>query len=73
MRPLEAMESDIARISNLNERFDDVDRAGSGIAMFRYVMSISLTSGSTPAQPPGKGTGMPRSKALANHWKSTIP
>lgn len=30
VRPLEAMESDIARISAMNELFDDVDRAGSG-------------------------------------------
>lgn len=34
---VEAMKSDIARISDMNELFDDVDRSGSGIAMFRYV------------------------------------
>ena len=37
-------ESDIARFSVMNEVFDDVDRSGSGIAMFRYVDLANIRS-----------------------------
>ena len=41
-------ESDIARFSVMNEVFDDVDRSGSGIAMFRYVDLANIRSAQRP-------------------------
>jgi hypothetical protein len=72
VRPLEAMESDIARISDLNEEFDDVDRSGGHCHVSVWYVDL-INTGSLLGLRLGKGTRNADSKVAGSRWRSNKP